>query len=198
MRKILIVTDAWPPQVNGIITSVMETKRRLEDTGFNVHIIHPRLFFFVPLFFIYPEIKLALFARRKVKHMILSERPDYIHIVTEGPLGLAARAICVKYRIPFTTSYHTHLPLYVKVRIGIFYHMTYRYLRWFHRPSMKVMVSTQSLKKELEAHRFERVVVCPLGIDTDIFKKNPHSPIVRPPPKPDFRVLRQDRARERR
>jgi glycosyltransferase involved in cell wall biosynthesis len=118
-KRLLIVSDAWHPQINGVVVSFAKIKQLLEADGFLVFLLHPGLFFTVPLP-IYPEIRLSLFASRLVKRFISTERPDYIHIATEGPLGLAARIVCRRYRIPFTTSFHTQFQLYASIRFPRF------------------------------------------------------------------------------
>lgn len=168
---ILIVTDAWFPQVNGVVTVFNKTKELLEQEGHKVTIVHPEMFLNVPLPF-YPEIRLAIASVRNVEKHMLHHRPDYIHIATEGPLGIVAKRVCKKNNIAFTTSYHTHFPLYIKVRINILHDAAYAFLRWFHKDASLTMVSTESLKKELEDRGFANVVVWPFGVDTELFKKN--------------------------
>lgn len=176
MDKILIVTDVWTPKVDGIVTSLKKTMEILEKKGIKVIIVHPGLFWTIPLFF-YSEIKLSFFSSRKIKKMIKLEQPDYIHIATEGPLGFIARMICVRKNIPFTTSYHTHLPLYAKIRIDMSFSVAYLYLRWFHKQAKTTFVSTKSLKNELELHKFNHLTVAPLGVDSDLFTRNIKSKI---------------------
>jgi len=116
-------------------------------------------------------------------------KPDCIHIATEGTLGLAARMLCVKNHWKFTTSYHTRLPEYVAIRVRHLRKATYDYLRWFHYPSHKVTVSTDSLKKELEKNGFKNVVSFPLGINLKFFKKNPKAKTPRNLKHPIFTFL---------
>lgn len=176
MKRIVIVTDAWHPQVNGVVTSIAKIADLLEKKGFGVTVIHPGLFWTVPLPF-YKEIRLSLVTRRKIKNMIGAEKPDYIHIATEGPLGLAARAACQQKKLQFTTSYHTHFARYVKARVGAISKTVYADLRWFHNTGASTMASTESLKSELENEGFKNVVVWPLGVDTELFKRNKHPPL---------------------
>jgi glycosyltransferase involved in cell wall biosynthesis len=173
-NKILIVTDTWLPQVNGVVSALQKTIKILEK-DYKVIVVHPGLFNTVPLL-IYPEIKLAVFPARKMRRIFEEEKPDYVHISNEGPLGLAARAYCLKNKIPFTTSFHTHFPLYVPHYMPVggkpLAEAGYRYLSWFHNASVKTMAASKSLKEDLESHGFKHVVICPLGVDTDLFKRN--------------------------
>lgn len=182
MAKIIIVTDVWIPKIDGVVTSITKTREILEKKGIKVIILHPGLFSKISLFF-YPELKLSLFSGKKIKKIIKLEKPDYIHIATEGPLGFSARMVCIKNNMPFTTSYHTHLPLYTKVRIGMFFNVVYAYLRWFHGPAKTTFVSTKSLKDELEFHKFYHLTISPLGVDFNLFtrKVNPDAPAFQKP-----------------
>ncbi|MFA6548013.1 MAG: glycosyltransferase family 1 protein [Candidatus Magasanikbacteria bacterium] len=171
MKKIVIVTDGWKPQISGVVRSLEKTMEILKKNDFEVILIHPGLFRNFPVFF-YPEVRLSVFAKKKIDKIITKEKPDFVHIATEGTLGLAARMVCLHKKIKFTTAYHTHIPLYLKVRTGFLFNSTYAYLRWFHRTTQALMVSTQSLKDELELHGFKKIVLCPLGVDTDFFKRD--------------------------
>lgn len=172
MKTIVIVTDAWFPQVNGVALSVVKMTEQLEQRGFAVHIVHPGLFWSVPLFF-YPEIRLAFFARRPLCRMVDAMRPDYVHIATEGPLGAAMRSICLQRGWAFTSQYHTHFPLYAAIRFGSFVTgLVTAHLRRFHARSAAVMVSTPHLKAELERLSFARLHVVPLGVDTERFTRS--------------------------
>ncbi len=172
MKKILIINDNSFSQVSGVITSLQKTIEILEKKDCKIEIIHHGLFFSFSLAPYFPEVYFSLFPGRKMKKAILKEKPDHIHIVTEGSLGLKARMICVKNKIKFTTSYHTHYDLYLKERVSkFFFKITKSYLRWFHGRSEAVMVSTLSLKKELEEKGYKNIVICPLGVDINFFKK---------------------------
>jgi glycosyltransferase involved in cell wall biosynthesis len=176
MKKVLIVTDAWAPQVNGV-TRVLEAHVKcLEARGYEVVVAEPGQFFTLPMPG-YSEIPLALFARRKLARIMETASPDAIHIATEGPLGWAARRICLRKRIPFTTWYHTKFQLYVDVRLRGLLHPVHAWVRRFHQAATRTMVSTNSLKRELEADGFKNVVVVPLGVDTELFSRNPSPPI---------------------
>jgi glycosyltransferase involved in cell wall biosynthesis len=171
MSKIAIISDTWLPKIDGIVRVISRTKRILENRGVEVIIIHPGLFATIPLFF-YKEFKVSLCPSAKIRRILEKEKPDYIHIATEGPLGFSARRICVRDNIPFTTQYHTHLPLYVKLRVGRFFNAVYSYMKWFHAPAHRTIVGSESLKEELEAHGFEHLVVSALGVDHAVFRKN--------------------------
>jgi glycosyltransferase involved in cell wall biosynthesis len=172
MQKIVIVTDAWHPQVNGVVTVIENIRSILEKRGCTVVIIHPGLFSSIPLFF-YPEIRLSLFAKRKVARLIEAEKPDHIHLDTEGPLGLAARGYCIRTGKKFTTAYHTHFALYAKLRFGAFFNLVYPYIRWFHSRAEYTMVTTETLRQDLKARGLKNLVIRPLGTDTALFKRNP-------------------------
>ncbi len=174
--KILIVTDAWDPQVNGVVRTLKSTRRELEKMGHDVDLVTPQEFHTVPCP-TYPEIRLSIFPARRVNQRIADARPDAIHIATEGPLGLAARRYAIRQGLPFTTAYHTRFPEYVKARIGVPLAITYRFLRWFHGKAQAILVPTRVVKADLEAAGFapERVVLWSRGVELDIFKPGPRA-----------------------
>ena len=133
--RILLVTDAWAPQVNGVVVTLTNTVRWLERWGHEVHVLSPEGFrtMGMPT---YPEIRLAILPGRKVAERIRAFDPEAVHIATEGPLGIAARAYCRKHGLAFTTAYHTCFPEYVKPRTGIPLAITYAWLRRFHARSV--------------------------------------------------------------
>lgn len=116
MPKIMIVTDAWHPQVNGVVRSIETTNRELAAMGYDVAMITPRPFRSIPMP-TYPEIRLSLATYGQIARRIEAEKPDLMHIATEGPLGLMARRWCLKKHMPFSTSYHTRFPEYVRTRV---------------------------------------------------------------------------------
>lgn len=179
--KILLVTDAWEPQVNGVVRTLKSTSRELQAMGHEVQLVTPLEFRTVPCP-TYPDIRLSLFPSAKVKRILRDFNPDAIHIATEGPLGLAARHYALRHGLPFTTAYHTRFPEYVRARFGFPLSWTYAFLRWFHSPSQAVMVPTPVVKRDLEAARFERVVLWSRGVDTDIFRPHPSSRLNTEPP----------------
>jgi glycosyltransferase involved in cell wall biosynthesis len=173
MKKILIVTDAWHPQINGVVRVLSSIMPPLRERGIDVVIIHPGLFRRTFSLSIYPEISLTILPGKRMRRMFDQERPDHVHIATEGPLGVSARRACLRRHMPFTTSYHTNFPLYMGYYLGkLFIRPVARYLYWFHRASSAVLVSTQTLKNELESGGYRNVVLSPLGVDTDRFVRN--------------------------
>jgi glycosyltransferase involved in cell wall biosynthesis len=184
MKKVLLVTDAWAPQVNGVVRVQDALILALEARGYEVVVIEPGQFRTIPLPF-YPEVRLALFPRRRVARMLKELQPDAIHLMTEGPLGWAVRSVCRKQGIPFTTWYHSHFQLYVDVRLRGLLSPVHAFLRRFHSAAVRTMVSTKSLKSELESTGFKHLVVVPLGVDVALFKRNPAPPLP-PLPKPVF------------
>jgi glycosyltransferase involved in cell wall biosynthesis len=170
--RILIVTDAWMPQVNGVVRTLATTRDELQRLGHEVEVIGPERFRTVPLP-TYPEIRVALRPGGRIERMIDAVRADAIHIATEGPLGLAARNHCVRRGLPFTTAYHTRFPEYVRDRAPVPLAMTYRLLRWFHGPARAVMVATPSIQADLEARGFTNARRWSRGVDTRLFRPGP-------------------------
>ena len=171
--KILIVTDAWTPQVNGVVRTLETLAQDLAALGHAVHMVTPlgRRTFPLPT---YPEIRLALFQKRALTREIRDFAPDAVHIATEGSLGLAARSICLKHGIAFTTAFHTRFAEYVHARFRMVPEaVIWRWLRWFHRPATAVMVATGTLKAELEAHGFPNLRIWSRGVDVEKFRPMP-------------------------
>lgn len=180
--KILIVTDAWVPQVNGVVRTLEILGNDLAELGHEVRYVTPqgRTTFPLPT---YPEIRLSLFSRWSLEQEIAEFAPDAIHIATEGSLGLAVRGICKDFNIPFTTSLHTRFPEYIHARFPIISERNlYRLMRWFHAPATAVMVATESLKSELEGHGIKNLRIWSRGVDTDLFR--PIADAALPFPKP--------------
>jgi len=167
--KICIVTDAWAPQVNGVVTTMRNTRDGLLAMGFEVVIISPDQFRTIPCPG-YPEIRLALFPYRQVARQLSELQPDIIHISTEAPLGMAARKFCVRHGLAFATSLHTRFPEYVRLRVPIPVSWTYRWLRRFHAPARHTLVRTERMKQELEQLGFEHMEVWPGAADTELFQ----------------------------
>jgi glycosyltransferase involved in cell wall biosynthesis len=167
--KILFVTDAWTPQVNGVVRTLKETIRNLEHFGHRIEVIAPDGFRCIPCP-TYPEIPLALFPGRAVARRIEAIAPDALHIVTEGPLGSAARRYCLAHAIPFTTAYHTAFPEYVAARVPGTLDLSYGFLRRFHAPSEAVMVPTASMIERLAARRFTNLAYWSRGVDSELFR----------------------------
>ena len=166
---IAMVTDAWHPQINGVVRTIARVRDELEALGHKVTIVSPDLFSNVPCP-TYPEIRLALMPGRKVARILDDAAPVAIHIATEGPLGLAARRYCQRRKLPFTTSFHTRFPEYVHARFGLPPSWLYAALRVFHKPSKAVMVATESLGQELERRGFGNVARWSRGVDTELFR----------------------------
>ena len=168
--KILIVTDAWRPQVNGVVRTMEILGKDLAALGHDVRYATPEGRFTVPMP-TYPEIRLALFPRAMLEREIRAFAPDAVHIATEGTLGLSARAICIKYGIDFSTSFHTRFPEYVKARFPfVSLELVYRWLRWFHGPATVMMVATESLRREMVAHGFHHLRIWSRGVDVEHFR----------------------------
>jgi glycosyltransferase involved in cell wall biosynthesis len=167
--RVLIVTDAWAPQVNGVVRTLETLGIELCRLGHDVRFVTPDGFRTVPMP-TYPEIRLALFARRAVGRVIDAFKPDAIHIATEGPLGLAARRSCVRRNLSFTTSFHTRFPEYIKARFGVPPTWSYAGLRWFHGPATAVMVATRTLENDLAGRGFKNLRLWSRGVDVDLFK----------------------------
>ena len=167
--RILLATDAWAPQVNGVVVTLGNTVAGLQRWGHEVHVLSPEGFRTVPMP-TYPEIPLALFPGAAVARRIAEFEPDAIHVSTEGPIGMAARAFCVRNRLAFTTAYHTCFPEYVKPRFNVPLRITYAWLRRFHRPSSAILVSTPAIRQLLEARGFRNIAEWSRGVDTDVFR----------------------------
>jgi glycosyltransferase involved in cell wall biosynthesis len=167
--RIALVTDAWEPQVNGVVRTLKNTARELAALGHTVEFLTPLEFRTLPCP-TYPDIRLSLFARGRVRRRLAALDPDAIHIATEGPLGLAARRYALARGLPFTTAYHTRFPEYVHARGGVPLAWTYAYLRWFHGPSRAIMAPTGVVKRDLDGWGFDNVVLWSRGVDLDIFR----------------------------
>lgn len=181
-HRLLIFTDAWAPQVNGVVRTLETLGRDLESLGCEVRYATPQGRVTVPLP-TYPEIRMALFPRRSLEKLIDDFAPDAIHIATEGTIGLSARAVCRARALPFTTSFHTRFPDYVNARFPFIPKaLVYRFLRWFHAPASSVMVATPSLKQELEANGFRNVRIWTRGVDIAQFRPMPEAALHWPRP----------------
>ena len=179
--NLAIVTDAWLPQINGVVTTLLKTVEGVEAHGHRITVIHPGLFRTLPCPG-YREIRLAVLPGRRLAKILDGGRPDAIHIATEGPLGLAARAYCLARRACFTTAFHTRFPEYVKVRVGVPAAATYRFLQWFHGPAHRLMVSTPSLAEELSRRGFCNVALWSRGVDSTLFRPLPKDHLAGPRP----------------
>lgn len=167
--KAAIVTDAWYPQTNGVVRTLATTAQKLQAAGHDVCVIGPDQFrtFACPT---YPEIRLAWHPHRRIDELLRRFAADAIHIATEGTLGGAARSWCMRRQMPFTTSYHTQFPEYVRARAPIPLAVTYAYLRHFHGAAARTMVATPTLQRRLEARGFRNIVRWTRGVDIELFK----------------------------
>lgn len=166
--RILVATDAWQPQVNGVVRTLNAVGEELRGLGHAVEFITPNAFRSVPLP-TYPEIRLAL-DTWGVPAQIDAFAPDAIHIATEGPLGMATRRYCLRRGLPFTTSFHTRFPEYVQARTKIPLRISYAVVRRFHAPARAVMVATKTVREDLEQRGFNRLVHWSRGVDTTLFQ----------------------------
>ena len=166
--KVLIVTDAWHPQINGVVRSLTEIGRQSEAFGFKTEFLTPEGFPTVAMPG-YAEIRLALAAPSQVAQRIEQAAPDFIHIATEGPLGILARRYCMKRGRIFTTSYHTRFPEYLSARLPVPSWPLAALMRRFHAASAATMVSTKSLEDELAAQGYQNLMRWSRGVDADLF-----------------------------
>jgi glycosyltransferase involved in cell wall biosynthesis len=166
--KIMFVTDAWEPQVNGVVRTLKSTRSELIAMGHQVEFVTPLEFRTVPCP-TYPDIRLSLLPKRKLFERIRAFDPDALHISTEGPLGLTARSYAVKHDMPFTTAYHTRFPEYVHARVRLPLSITYGYLRWFHGPARGVLAPTPVVKADLESWGVKNVRLWSRGVDHTVF-----------------------------
>src|SRR5580693_1338411 len=166
--RILVATDAWHPQVNGVVRTLAMTAEAARSFGSDIAFLTPQSFrtFALPS---YPGLRLALPYGTKVARLIEDARPDSIHIATEGPIGLLVRRHCRKHRLPFTTSFHTRFPEYISARLPVPEAWIWAALRRFHGTSQAVMAATPAMAGELRSRGFRNVVLWPRGVDTGLF-----------------------------
>jgi glycosyltransferase involved in cell wall biosynthesis len=170
--RILVATDAWHPQVNGVVRTYERLAQELKALGVELCVLAPHEFRNLPCP-TYPEIRLAVPGLARVARRFASLKPDAVHIATEGPIGWMARRYCRARAIPFTTSFHTRFPEYLAQRFSIPTRWTTAILRRFHRAGRGLMAATPSLARELEAQGFERVMPWTRGVDTELFRPRP-------------------------
>lgn len=191
-----LITDAWYPQVNGVVRTWDQVRGECEAMGHRFSVLHPeypRRYAGMneqrangrpehdgatPMFKTiaaprYEEIRLTLLPKAKVRRILDELEPDAIHIATEGPLGQAGRRYCLKHGIAYTTSYHTQFPHYLKQYFHIPKWVSYRFIRWFHGPAKATLVPTPTIGRELQAKGFDNIVTWTRGVDTDLFKPEP-------------------------
>lgn len=169
MHRILIATDAWSPQVNGVVRTLVSLVDQLRDRGHVVKVVSPSDFRTVPCP-TYPEIRLALASAESLVSKIRDFAPTAIHIATEGPVGLAARRAALRMGRPFTTSFHTRFPEYLKKRAPIPESVSYEFLRRFHAPATHCLVPTESMCRQLQARGFDKLVAWTRGVDRAQFR----------------------------
>ena len=179
--RVLIATDAWHPQINGVVRSIEALVREGRQLGADFHVLSPEGFRTIALP-TYPDIRLAMVTPGAVRQCIESIAPDHVHIATEGPIGLATRRACRRAGRLFTTSYHTQFPDYVAARLPIPRDWVYAALRWFHNGSAGVMVSTQSLGDELGRRGFRHLLRWSRGVDHALFRPRDGSVLGLPRP----------------
>ena len=179
--RIQIVSDAWRPQVNGVVRTLETVAGELRGMGCEVDFITPDRFRTFPCP-TYPEIRLAVLPQRRLARFIDGYQPAAIHIATEGPLGHAARRYCLRRGLPFTTAFHTRFPEYVQARSGVPVALTYAVLRRFHRPAARIMVATPSLRSELERRGFRNLAMWGRGVDLELFRPRPKTALPGPRP----------------
>lgn len=172
MATLLIVTDAWHPQVNGVVRSLERVGREMYARGLQVRYLTPEPFWTMPLP-TYPEIRLSFAGPGAVNGQIDAIDPDHVHIATEGPLGHVARAACVVRGWAFSTSYHTRFPEYLAARLPVPPEWSYSYLRWFHSAAAVTMVPTRSVCKDLRRRRFRHLALWSRGVDAERFTPGP-------------------------
>lgn len=182
--KIVLATDAWHPQVNGVVRSLSMTVDHLRRLGHEVEVIEPSAFRTLPCP-TYPEIRLALGCGRAVARLLDEAQPDSIHISTEGPIGWATRSWCLKHGRHFTTAFHTRFPDYVSIRTGIPAGWIWKMMRRFHGAAQRTFTATATLSSELEAHGLPHTHHWPRGVDLDQFNAGvkPH-PMMAKLPRP--------------
>lgn len=181
--RIAIVTDAWSPQVNGVVRTLQSVRDELVRQGHDVLIVSPDLFYSMPCP-TYPEIRLAFASTGSVGRMLEEFSPQAIHLATEGPVCLAARRWCLARDFPFTTAYHTQFPDYVAARTGVNPEWVWRYIRWFHSPAQSILASTASIADTLKAHGLTQIRHWGRGVDLSTFGNPTPDPAIRALPGP--------------
>lgn len=169
MKKILIATDAWYPQVSGVVRTLEKLMQYISIDN-NIITINPDCFntsFPCPL---YNEIKIAIPSLNHIRYVIHSYKPDHVHILTEGPIGLFTSIVCKENKIKYTTSFLTRFDKYVGMKIPFAEIIVRKYLKWFHSRAEKTFVSILPLKNELESFGFKNLTIIPKGVDSELFK----------------------------
>ncbi len=166
--KLIIVTDAWYPQINGVVRTLTHTRDELIERGYDVTMLTPDVFKTFPCP-TYPEIQLSLFPSSQVAKIIRNIAPDFIHIATEGPLGLAARNFCLRNGLKFTTAYHTRFPEYIHSRIRLPLAFSYLLMKLFNKHSDALKKKKKTVLSDLKTRGFDNAVLWSRGVDLDLF-----------------------------
>jgi len=174
-KRILIVSDAWFPQVNGVVRTLSVVTEKLRAMGDTVEVIGPDRFRSIPTPG-YAEIRLAIAPKRKLARLVADFRPEVIHIATEGPLGWAMRSLCRRNHWPFTTAFHTRFPEYLEARTGIPADWSWRVMRRFHEAGDGTFAATTSLRQELTRRGFTKLRPWTRGVDLDKFRPGEGDP----------------------
>ena len=167
--KVMVATDAWRPQVNGVVRTLGSLARATAKLGVEIEFLSPEGFWTFPVP-TYPGLRLAVPPRKRIAERIEASRPDAIHVATEGPIGHAVRSYCVRHGRPFTTSYTTRFPEYISARSPIPAQWIYNVLRRFHTAATVTMVATPSLMTELSGRGFSNLGMWTRGVDVDLFR----------------------------
>src|SRR5262249_53412273 len=181
--RIALASDAWTPQINGVVTTLNATMEHLSALGHEVRVIHPQELWCLPCPS-YPEIRLAIWPGDYVARELKAYRPHAIHIATEGPLGMAVRRYCRARRVPFTTSYHTRYPEYLRARWPLPTRVSYAWLRRFHGAAARTFVSSESLRTQLTERGFKSLHLWRRGVDLQRFRPQAPHPLLRDLPRP--------------
>lgn len=179
--RIALITDAWHPQVNGVVNTLSHTIKHLGEHGHETQTITPEDFATLPCP-TYPDVRLSILPYRAIANRLDAFSPHAVHIATEGPLGVAARRYCLRRNQPFTTAYHTRFPEYIKARTGLPLGISYRWLRWFHDPAEVVMVPTAVVHADLSSRGFSNLGMWSRGVDTKLFSPGPRDFLDTPRP----------------
>lgn len=179
--RLVLVTDAWRPQVNGVVNSLARVVGLLRERDDAVTVIAPDRFRSLPCP-TYPEIPLAMAWPGEIAELIEAEPAAFVHIATEGPLGILARRHCLARKRPFTTSYHTKFPEYLSARVPVPHSWGYAFMRWFHNAGCGCMVATQSLGADLRRRGFRNLMSWSRGVDHTLFRPRLHADLKLPRP----------------
>ncbi|WP_366658357.1 glycosyltransferase family 1 protein [Fodinicurvata sp. EGI_FJ10296] len=172
MKRILFVTDAWHPQVNGVVRTLEHTIAALADKSVAADVLSPQGFSSVPCP-TYPDIRLSVTTSGTLDRIITESASDHVHIATEGPLGLLAAAALRRRGRSYTSSYHTRFPEYIAARLPVPKGPVYAWLRRFHNRGAGCMVATETLRRDLAARGFRNLMLWPRGVDTGLFRPMP-------------------------